>query len=390
MLRLISYIRGYLTVSVSGTFCERFLNVCAAKGILLWNIVRISDRSLRCCLSVAAFRKLPPISYRTGVRVHILCRHGLPFVIKQYKKRKALVFGACFAMAIFVIANQFVWDIEIRGNETVHTKDILEALSEEGLYIGARKSRIDQQTLKNRMLIKMPSLAWLWADKQGSKVIVDVRERIPVPALYDAGDYCNVVAKKDGVVHSMIVKNGVPTVKEGDTVLKGTVLVTGKIPSELKPEIRYVRAEAQVFARVWYEKTERFSRLSEERTETGKQKRRVHITAFGKTFPQKTKEPPFAECDVETKRHKLSFFGKETGIVVETAVYREVEVSGKRHTAETVAAEGVKALKKQMDAECSPTAELIAVSDGFREVDEETVEVTVRAEYLEDIAVQVR
>ena len=171
-----------------------------------------------------------------------------------------------------IVANQFVWVIEIRGNEKVKTTDIVEALKAEGLKKGVPKAKIDQQLLKNRMLIRLPSLAWLWADKRGSKVIVEVRERIPVPEIFNPDDYCNIVAAKDGIIDAMLVKGGIPVVAEGDTVLADTVLVTGKITSELKPDIRYVQAEAQVFARVWYEKTEQFSRITSVSTETGKEK----------------------------------------------------------------------------------------------------------------------
>lgn len=37
---LLSYIRGYVDISVEGYFIERFINMCISKGILIWNIRR--------------------------------------------------------------------------------------------------------------------------------------------------------------------------------------------------------------------------------------------------------------------------------------------------------------------------------------------------------------
>ena len=50
----------------------------------------------------------------------------------------------------------------------------------------------------------------------------------------------------------------------------------------------------------------------------------------------------------------------------------------------------VKNLKQQIDDEALPNATLISVSDSYQAIDETTVEVTVKAEYIEDIAQKVK
>lgn len=52
-----------------------------------------------------------------------------------------------------VTASQFVWNIEVRGNETVKTQDILTALEAEGVKIGIPKAKINQRIIKNRVMI---------------------------------------------------------------------------------------------------------------------------------------------------------------------------------------------------------------------------------------------
>lgn len=387
----LSFFRGYLVITVTGNFTERFINVCTARNILLWDITRISRRTIRCKISVRAFKKLPKIAYDTGVTVKINARHGLAFFLQRYRRRKLMLCGI-FIFLLFVIGiNQFVWDIEVRGNETVKSADILAALEEEGLTTGVLKSKIDQRTLKNQVMLKLPSLSWLWIDKHGSKIIVDVRERIPVPEIFDPDDYCNIVAGKDAVIDSMIVRNGVPVVSAGDTVLKDTVLVTGKIPSTLKPDIRYVQSDAQIYARVWYEKTDQFSRISTVRTQTGNRKKQYTLKIFGIEIPLfHSGQPPYENSNETEKKYELSLFGNYLGATLTCREYEEVTISQELHTEESTAAQGAQALKAQIDEETLPDSTLISVSDSYKTVDETTVEVTVKAEYKEDIGVKVK
>jgi len=42
---LLRYILGYVNISFEGYYIERFINVCIAKGIFLWN-VKIEPSSL--------------------------------------------------------------------------------------------------------------------------------------------------------------------------------------------------------------------------------------------------------------------------------------------------------------------------------------------------------
>lgn len=383
------YFKGYLVITVTGNFTERFINVCTAQNILLWDIKRISSKTIRCKISVSAFRRLPKISYNTGVTVKINGRHGFPFCLQRYKNRKLMLAGIFVSVLFIICANQFVWDIEVRGNETVKTADILSVLEEEGLKCGILKSKIDQRTLKNKAMIKIPSLAWLWIDKYGSKIIVEVRERVPVPEILDPNDYCNITAAKDAIVDSLIVRNGVPVVMPGDTVLKNTVLVTGKIPSTLKNEIRYVQADAQIYARVWYEKKERFSRISTLRTQTGNRKKQYTIKIFGMEIPLfHNGNSPFENSDEKIKKHELNIFGYYLGTTLISHEYKEVTISNELHTEDSTASQGTQILKTQIDNEVLPDSRQVSVADSYITIDETTVEVTVTAEYIEDIAIK--
>ena len=388
---IFSYFKGYLLITVTGNFVERFINVCAVKNILLWDITRISERAIRCKISVRGFKELSKIVYNTGVKVKINARYGFPFFMQRYKKRKIIMFSLLFFIFFIVLVNQFVWDIEIRGNETVKTSEILSALEEEGLKIGTLKAKINQRDIKNKVIIKLNTLSWLWIDKKGSKIVVDVRERLPVPEIFNPDEYTNVVSAKDGIVDSLIVRNGIPVVSPGDTVLKDTVLVTGKIPTSSKPNIRYLQADAKVYARIWYEKKEKFSRISTVYNKTDNKKTYYTIKAYGKEIPLFHKNnAPFKHFEISEKKHELNFFGKYLGITLFAKEYNEVIPKNELHTEESIVSEGIKKLKEKIENEALPDSKIISYEDHYEVLDETTVEVSLKAEYLEDIAVKIK
>ena len=378
----VSYFRGYLTITVSGRFCERFLNRCAEKGILLWDVRRISQNTIRCKIPVSAFRKLPPLVRKSGISVHINIKHGFPFFLKRYRKRKIALMGVFIFLAVVITFNQFVWDIEVIGNHKITKEQIVKVLNESGLKIGMPIYRIDQQELKKDALLSIPELAWLWVDKRGSRVVVDVREKIEVPEMFYADDYTNIIASRDALIESMTVRAGVPVVNIGDTVLAGTVLVTGKIPLPARQFDSYIRADAQIFARVWYEKKDVFSKISTVRHETGNKNSQYTIEFLGKKFPIfHNGKSPYAEFDVKDENYSIC------GIGFSKKTYEEVTLNEELMTEESVIDFATAQLMQQLEEDVSADSVLKNRDVSYNVLNDTTIEVTVKAEYLEDIAV---
>lgn len=381
----ISYFTGYLTITVRGNFCERFIQVCATSGILLWDIKRISKNSIRCKISAKAFLRIHKIAYNTGVSVHINIKHGFPFFCKKYKGRNIALLGVFIVICAVIVANQFVWGIEVRGNFNVPTDRIISVLNDSGLKIGMLKSKIDQQELKKDSLLAIPELSWIWVDKKGSNIIVDVREKIEKPEILSPNEYYNIVAKKDALIETMTVKDGVPVVNEGETVLAGTVLVTGKIPVPSKQLTRYVRAKATVLSRVWYEKRQLFSLVSTTRHETGIKKNHYTINLWGNKIRIFHKDTcPYENYDLKEDNYSLF------GISLNKKEYKEIILEEELLTEESVANFGANQLLTQIEEEVEPDSHKINSDVSHNLINDTTVEVLVRAEYLEDIAQAVK
>ena len=88
MVKFLKYMRGYLRIKVWGFSPERFMNLCSNREILLWDIEKDGD-TYRMSLSLKSFYRLKSIVKKTGTRVAILERYGLPFLLPKLWKRKA-------------------------------------------------------------------------------------------------------------------------------------------------------------------------------------------------------------------------------------------------------------------------------------------------------------
>lgn len=284
-------------------------------------------------------------------------------------------------IALLIVLNQFVWGIEIRGNHTIPEERIISVLNESGLKIGTPKFKIDQQQLKRDSLLKIPELAWLWVDKKGSKIIIDVRENIETPDVLSPDDYYNIIASKDAIITEMTVKEGVPVVESGDTVLAGTVLVTGKIPVPVKQLTRYVKAVANIKARVFYEEKGLFSTISTTRHETKRTKTHYTLDFFGNKLRLFHRDQaPFEVFDIDEKNYSLF------GITLNKKLYKEIELKKELLTEDTVKNFGANQIICQIEERVAPDSKRVSCEIFHQKINDTTIEVLVKAEYLENIA----
>ena len=178
LLRLANFIRGYIIISVEGYFLERFLNICTNRNIFLWDIKRRGTTKMTACISIAGFKRIATIAYKSRCRVKIIKRAGLPFIVSKHKKRYAFSRGVCLFFCLIFIMSSFIWGIEISGIEKIDENTVRQLLYENGLKIGMLKNMVDVDAVRSKMMTNMPEIAWIGINIIGSKAEVEIKERI--------------------------------------------------------------------------------------------------------------------------------------------------------------------------------------------------------------------
>ncbi|MDP4092652.1 MAG: sporulation protein YqfD [Bacillota bacterium] len=322
LLRLWNYIRGYVIIVVKGYFPEKFINICMHRKIFLWDIKRLKNNEIICSLSIKSFRNLRAVAKKTKSRVSIRKKTGLPFVLNRYKHRKAFLIGAVVFIAALYIITSFVWSVEIDGNKNLNTDYLQHKLADMGIKPGTLKFGIDPDLVANRMILDVKGLAWVGITVKGTKVKVSISEGVTPPELVPKNIPCDIIASKDGVIKTVTAKSGQEMVKAGDTVVKGQVLVSGRmLNTEVKDEQpRFVHAIGTVIARTWYEERCPVNIHPVEKERTGQVENNYALLLFGKKiklFPGKIK---FENSDRVEINKSLSI-GKDMvlpfGIIIE-------------------------------------------------------------------------
>ena len=240
-----NWLSGYLFLELSGRFPERFVNLCALRGIYIKDATKAGDK-IYFKATVKAFRKMTVPAARSFCRVKIIKKAGLPFLLQKLKKRKALFIGALGFMAIILFLNSFIWSVKIDGNEKLTEDEIKFIASYCGLRQGVVKYKVDEKSFSEKALLAEPRLSWIWPEIKGTVCYIHVREKATVKAPVDTKKSADVIAMRDGVITDITVKRGWAAVKEGDSVVKGQLLISSFCEGQAP-----VHAMGEVYASFW-------------------------------------------------------------------------------------------------------------------------------------------
>ena len=289
LLRLVNALRGSVRLEVEGAFPERFLNLCAQRGILFWNVEWMETTRLRLTVTRRGSRQAAALGERTLCTVTPAGRSGMPYFLARFRKRYAFWVGMGLSMAAVCVLSSFVLTIEVKGNTTVPTAQILTELRRQGLGIGTFGPGLDERTVGNKVLLQLPQLSWLSINLYGTRAEVLVREAVEAPELVDAQEYGDVVARASGIVTRVEALTGEAVVKVGDTVLEGETLISGTVHLEGpaysdKPEIGQiqVRASGRVYARTWRTMAAQLPLEAQVKRYTGEETNLWSVTALGR------------------------------------------------------------------------------------------------------------
>ena len=289
LLRLVNALRGSVRLEVEGAFPERFLNLCAQRGILFWNVEWMEATRLRLTVTRRGSRQAAALGERTLCTVTPAGRSGMPYFLARFKKRYAFWVGMGLSMAAVCVLSSFVLTIEVKGNTTVPTAQILTELRRQGLGIGTFGPGLDERTVGNKVLLQLPQLSWLSINLYGTRAEVLVREAVEAPELVDAQEYGDVVARASGIVTKVEALTGEAVVKVGDTVLEGETLISGTVHLEGPaysdtPEIGQiqVRASGRVYARTWRTMAAQLPLEAQVKRYTGEETSLWSVTALGR------------------------------------------------------------------------------------------------------------
>ena len=346
MLQVIRYLQGYLTIKVWGFSPERFMNLCSNHKIFLWNIRNHGDYYTM-NIRLKNFYRLKGFTRKTGTRVVITGRYGLPFLSVRAWKRKIFLLGLFGSLCFWIWMSGFIWAIEVNGNYYVTTDVFQDFLKENEIQTGMKKKNVDIEKLEEAIRTHFDIVTWTSAQIDGTRLLMQVKENDLIiaekgetkEAQVEAG--VDLVADKDGTIVSIVTRTGVPKVSAGTQIKRGDILVEGGVPiynddSTVK-RYDFCNADADIILRCVYSFEEQIAEKYEKKIYTGREREVPFFLIGTKKFKIQVPGNTYENSDlIEEKRQLKLFDNYYLPVYIGENLVREYKIEEKIYTKEEV------------------------------------------------------
>lgn len=288
MRRIMNVLRGTVRVTVSGLFPERVINLCAQNRVEFWAVDWRDEHTVALTVRRGGLRRLTAYAEKVGCQVQEQWRRGFPDFALKFRARYAFLVGLSLALCAVALLSRFVLTIEVTGNERVSDEVILQQLQRFGVRPGVYAPGLDRRQIEQEILLDLKELSWMTINLHGTRVEVQVREKQEAPKRIDESGFYHIVAEADGIITHVEPELGDALVREGDTVGKGEILISGTVTleppqySDLPPRYYDLHARGRVWARTWREITAVIPETAVGKVYTGRSYTTWSVNFFGK------------------------------------------------------------------------------------------------------------
>lgn len=337
------------------------------------------------------FYRVRHAARESGMVVRILRRRGLALFLWRYRRRYGMLVGIILFLLIQFALSGNVWQIDLLSESKVYTREqILTALTEEGVFVGAKRDSIDADRTENAVLAVLPELKRMAISVRHGRVTVELVDREKRPNGSEEEEPTipsDVVASCDGFIVSVSPYAGEAIVKPGDTVRAGQILISGVYDGNLD-RTYLTAAKGEVIAQTTKETAFVLPRTREEFTPTGREKKTVGLFFFGiKINFSPSGRNPYEKCDIINETYNLTVFGKTLPVRLDTQTQREQSSTARELSREELEREGekiIRAYEAESLTDCTILQRKVRVS-----AQEETVTLHVTYVCEENIGVTV-
>ena len=365
---------------ITGGCAERFLNIASRRWLNVFN-VNHRDGKTFAFSTAREFPALCAVAEKTGCRLAIISRYGIPYYTEKYRDRWGFAVGFAVFLGLLYVLSLFVWSVDVENLPEECAVSVSDILYDEGIRVGVLCSSIDGKTLQMVWEDRLPEFDMVRVSRMGCWARVQLSTAVPVRKPLEGHEPCDLIAKESGQIVSATASKGTIFVKDGDIVVPGDVLISGVFDS-LEESIVMVHATGEVRALV--DKT--FSEIvpyEQIVTEpTGHIVNINRLMAFGLEIPLFGSLPK-GNYSRTYDEYPLRLLGFEFPLTIRREQWHELCYVKKQFTATECVEQAEKELSRQISK-----AEHIGIVSSERTVNEtETgVRVTRYVTFLKDIA----
>jgi len=380
--------RGTVRLNITGAEPEKLLNLCAERGIELWDAEPKQDLSIKVTASASDYPEIEALKNKAMCEICLLSSRGGRRLGAAIKRRIGFGIGFALCVILLAVSSLYIWDIDIKGNSSVPDGRIIAALEESGLSYGSFRLDISSDLLRSEVLLRLPELSWISVNIRSSRAEVLVHERVEKPDIVDEHKCADVIAAKSGVITKVSALEGKSLCALGDTVIEGDTLISGTMDSETGDD-RLVHARGEIEARTWYEISAVAPLYECMKTDSGKTERNIGLGISKKLVKiSSDSRNQCISCDKIIKYKKAAL---RNAFVLPVAVLSEKSTERYPELCSVDASAAGERLKETLleELQCE-IGDGEIVEHNFSVInDGEKLTVTLRAECLEEISEEI-
>lgn len=237
----------YLQVEIATTIPLKTIKFLSSLNINLYE-VKISSNKLILKITIEDYNRLKKL-----INCQKIKDYGLKEQIKKlFQNTIFLYIAMIFLFSIFICTNLTAKIIVIHSNPELRNLLTKELASYNIKSLSFKKNYQKIQTIKKEILHKyQEQLEWLEIFREGMNYVVKAQDRI-ITNIEPMPNYCDVIAKKDGIIKRIVPINGETITDLNKYVREGDTLITGKIIANEEMKTTTC-AQGLIYAETWYQ-----------------------------------------------------------------------------------------------------------------------------------------
>lgn len=310
-----TYVKAVIEVEAEGFFVERLINLCKINNIKIWNITHVNQGRIRFCVSPKEFKRIKPYVRKSKCKIKIIKKKGIYFDMFRYRKRRLAVFLLAGVIFLAFVMSNFIWNINIVGNEKIEKSKIENLLQESGIYRGKLKFLVSKGKVADYIRVNLYEAAWVGVEINGTAMNITIKEKI-ISEEEDKTVIGNIIASKSAVISKIIAENGTARFKTGSYITEGSVAIEGVIDSEFIEPIR-VHASGILRGVIDYTFEKEYKYNTQIKEYTGKSRYGVGVKINNKEFLIKYL-PKEIKCDINSNAKVFEIFSVNFSFIFNT------------------------------------------------------------------------
>lgn len=384
LIKIFHFFDGYVILSITGNNKEKFITNVTKKGYKLTEIDCIGDE-ITAKARIKDLRQI--LKLKENAKVRIKAKYGLPVLMPKIKRKKGLFTGlVIIALAVFA-GSQFIWEIDYDADKGVNLEEISRAAEIAGLRVGTPKFKLKKpEEIKNIILNNADSICWCWVYIDGTKATVRLRKNVFPPEMFEEDVPCDIIAIRNGIIKRVITKKGRCVVTENQAVSAGETIISGTFDfAETAGYQVHSRGIAEAYT--VHERTGMYKQYYCYKTYTGRVQRFLTLKLYKWRMPLYIKSRERFENYDSIERN---FDAKYIGIGINIRELKEYETIKEPISYETAVELARRELERDIAHELLQPAQLLSENCDAEKIDEETLEVTVTMNFIEEIGTEKR